>query len=136
MKKILISGLIILCMISLFSANRVYAETGEEVLNSKTAGEMIKIKEKSAKELQEFKEEYGDDTYGFTAFMLDKVRIYSIPLCFLGISISAIYQYVISIRRLDSHYKGFFSLIAFVTVLVICQVLPFVFVIVVKFGRG
>jgi hypothetical protein len=136
MKKILVSILGIMMIMFVFSTIKVYAETGDEILNSKTAGELIEIKEKAAKELQEFKDEYGNDTYGFTAFMLDKIRLYSIPLCFLGIAISAIYQYIIGIRKLDTRYTGFFSLIAFITILVICQVLPFVFIIVVKFGRG
>ena len=70
------------------------------------------------------------------AFILNKVRIYSIPLCFVGIAISAIYQYVIGIRKLDVRDKGFNVMIAIVTIFVICQVLPLIFAIVVKGWRG
>ena len=94
------------------------------------------ILEKSLKELDDYVEAYGDETYGFTAYILNKVRFFSIPLCFLGISIGAIYQYVIGIRNMGTRYKGFFAVIAFVTILIICQVLPFIFVVVVKFGRS
>ena len=71
-----------------------------------------------------------------TAFILNKVRIYSIPLCFVGIAISAIYQYVIGIRKLDVRDKGFNIMIAIITVFVICQILPLIFAIVVKGWRG
>ena len=64
------------------------------------------------------------------------IRVYSIPLCFLGIAVSAMYQYVIGIRKLDTQEKGLVMMISFVTILVICQILPLAFAIVVKFGRG
>ena len=136
MKKIVIALLVVMCVLSIMVSYKVYASTGEEVLNSDTTGKLIEIKEKSAKELKDYVEAYGDETYGFTAYILNKVRFFSIPLCFLGISVGAIYQYVIGIRKLDTRYKGFFAIIAFVTILIICQVLPFVFVVVVKFGRS
>ena len=55
---------------------------------------------------------------------------------FLGIAISAIYQYVIGIRKLDTQEKGLVMMVSFITILVICQILPLAFAIVVKFGRG
>ena len=70
------------------------------------------------------------------AFILNKVRIYSIPLCFVGVAISAIYQYVIGVRKLDVRDKGFYLMIGIITVFVICQVLPLIFAIVVKGWRG
>lgn len=136
MKKIAIALIIVMTILSVVVSCKVYASNGEELLESSTTSELIEIKEKSAKELQDFVEAYGDETYGFAAYILDKVRFFSIPLCFLGIAIGAIYQYVIGIRKLDTRYKGFYAVIAFVTILVICQVLPFIFVVVVKFGRG
>ena len=87
-------------------------------------------------ELQDYTDRYGSETYGFTAYILNKVRIYSIPFCFIGIAIGAIYQYVIGIRKLDVRDKGFNLLIAFVTILIICQILPLIFAIVVKGWRG
>ena len=119
MKKIVIALIIVISVLSILFSCNVYASNGKEVL-----------------ELQDYIEAYGDQTYGFVAYVLSKVRFFSIPLCFLGIAISAIYQYVIGIRRLDTRYKGFYALIAFITILIVCQVLPFIFVVVVKFGRS
>lgn len=136
MKKIVITLLVVLCTFSIFLTTKIYATEGNKILESETAGKLIELREKEYKTLQDFQEAYGNETYGFAAYILNRVRFFSIPLCFLGIAISAIYQYVIGIRKLDTRYKGFIALVSFITILVICQVLPFIFVVVVKFGRS
>ena len=133
MKKI-VAGIALLMMIVIFGYNRVYA--AENIIDEQNESQLIKIKEDSAKTLEEYKKKYGSDAYGLTAYILNIIRIYSIPLCFLGIAISAIYQYVIGIRKLDTQEKGLVMMVSFVTILVICQILPLAFAIVVKFGRG
>lgn len=135
MKKIAILISIILVLIILFYSNSVYAT--DEILNSEATSKIIEMSEKQKEDLEDYVEDYGSETYGFTAFVLDRVRIFSIPFCFLGITVSAIYQYVIGIRKLDVRYKGFYTMIAFITIFVIAQVLPLVFVVVIKgFGRS
>ena len=101
-----------------------------------TTGKIIEIKDKELKTLEEYKEAYGSDAYGLTAFLLSKIRVYSIPFGFVAIIIAAIYQYIIGIKKLDVRDKGFALMIASVTIVVICQVLPLVFAIVVKGWRG
>lgn len=135
MKKIATVMIIVLIAIMLFGNNFAYAETTTTETESSTS-QLVKIKENSAKTLDEYKEKYGSDAYGLTAFILNIIRIYSIPFCFLGIAISAIYQYVIGIRKLDNQEKGLVMMVSFVTILVICQILPLAFAVVVKFGRG
>lgn len=137
MKKVLVGCIIMFIMLSM---GAVYATTDNSIntlQQTETAtGELQEMKDKAEQELQDYVERYGSDTYGLTAFVLDKVRIYSIPFCFVGIAIGAIYQYVIGIRKMDVRDKGFNMLIAFVTILIICQVLPLIFAIVVKGWRG
>ncbi len=136
MKKVMFFISVVLVFVILFAVNSK-VQASEEILHSDTTSQMIKLSEDQKMELEDYKKEYGSDTYGFVAFILNKIRLFSIPLCFLGIAISAIYQYVIGIRKLDVRYKGFYTMIAFITVFVICQVLPLVFVIVIKgFGRS
>ena len=142
MKKVLIGCIIVFIMLTvgmLCIPQEVYA-TADNSTNALTAeqtsGELKNMKEQAGQELKDYTERYGSDTYGLTAFILNKVRIYSIPFCFIGIAIGAIYQYVIGIRKLDLRDKGFNLLIAFVTILIICQVLPLIFAIVVKGWRG
>ena len=133
MKRI-VAIVVLLMMMVIFGCSQVYA--AENIIDQQNESQLIKIKENSAKTLEEYKQKYGSDAYGLTAYVLNIIRIYSIPLCFLGIAVSAIYQYVIGIRKLDTQEKGLVMMISFVTILVICQILPLAFAIVVKFGRG
>ena len=133
MKKIVLTLFI---MLSIFSVGAVNASNDSSTEGNSTAGQIIQIKEKQLNELKDYTESYGSETYGFTAYLLNKVRIYSIPLCFIGIAVGAIWQYVIGIRKLDVHDRGLFLIVGFVTVFVICQVLPLVFAIVVKGFRN
>ena len=133
MKKV-VAIIILLMTIVIFGCSQVYA--AENIIDEQNESQLIKIKENTAKTLEEYKQKYGSDAYGLTAYILNMIRIYSIPLCFLGIAISAIYQYVIGIRKLDTQEKGLVMMISFITILVICQILPLAFAIVVKFGRG
>lgn len=132
MKKVVVALFAIVCV---FFSCSVYAKA-DNVLSEGTTGQLVEIKEKEMKELDDYNKAYGSEAYGFTAYMLNKVRIYSIPLCFVGIAVGAIWQYVIGIRKLDVHDRGLFLIISFVTILVICQVLPLVFAIVVKGFRN
>lgn len=135
MKKV-ISILFILLII--FGTVTVYASNAQEnTITSETATtNLVGLKDKALKALEDYQVAYGDNTYGLVAYILNIVRIYSIPFCFLGIAIGAIHQYVIGIRKLDTQEKGLVLMVSFITILVICQILPLAFAIVVKFGRG
>ena len=134
MKKAITVIVMLIVLTMSFGINKVYA--AENIIDQQNESRLIKIKDNAAKTLDEYKEKYGSDAYGLTAYILNIIRIYSIPFCFLGIAISAIYQYVIGIRRLDTQEKGLISMITCITILVICQILPLAFGIVVKFGSG
>ncbi len=137
MKKIL-TFITILITVVLLSITPVFAETQpvleeKEVLESDNATKLSQMKEETGGKLEQYTEKYGGSkAYGITAMILDTIRIYSIPFCFVGIAIGAIYQYIIGIRRLDIRDRGFNLIIAFVTILVISQVLPLVFAIVTR----
>ena len=135
MRKVLIVFAII---ISIIGINCVYAANTnqEEIISEETKSQLVEIKDKELKSIDDYNEAYGSTTYGLVAYILDKVRVYSIPVAFLGIAIAAIYQYVIGIRKLDVRDKGFGAMIGIVTMLIICQVLPLIFAIVVKGWRG
>ena len=135
MKKVIA---IISILFLLMGCTSVYATSQNQVneVAQSTTGKIIEIKDKELKTLEEYREAYGSDAYGLTAFLLNKIRIYSIPFGFVAIIIAAIYQYIIGIKKLDVRDKGFALMIASITIVVICQVLPLVFAIVVKGWRG
>lgn len=137
LKKISIVAILAVLLIGTISfLSTTYAVTGEEVLESDQATELVEIKESTKGKLDEYIEKYGSTPYGVAAYILNIVRIYSIPFCFIGIAIGSIYQYVLGIRKLDVRDRGFMLIITFVTILLICQVLPLIFAIVVNGWRG
>ena len=139
MKKTLLGIMIIILIVLGTSITYAANDTDTNTIKNddkNIIGEVSKMKEKAQTELDDYIERYGSESYGLTAYILNKVQIYSIPFCFLGVALSAIYRFVIGIRKLDTRDKGFYSLVGFVTIFVICQVLPLVFVIVIKGWRG
>ncbi|MEE1389136.1 MAG: hypothetical protein U0M00_00970 [Clostridia bacterium] len=132
MKKLVATLLIILLFLSF---GTVFAVEERNIMETNTASQIIEESEKVNDEMDEYTRKYGSPEYGTTAFILNKVRLYSIPLCFIGIVMGALYQYVLGTRRLDMKHKGFGIIIASVTILVICQVLPLIFAIVVRGWR-
>ena len=140
---------IMIIILGTFGINKVYAATTaanvnktttqnkstEKVITNETESTLVELKEKEMKSLEDYKETYGSDAYGLTAYILHKLQIYSIPFCFLGIMVGGIYNYVLGIRHLEIQEKGLALMVSFVTLAIICQVLPLVFTIVVKFGR-
>lgn len=133
MKKIIAIISIVICMLASVT---VYAANTTREVEQTATGKLIEIKDKELKTLEDYRNAYGSDSYGLTAFLLNKVRIYSIPFGFVTIIIAAIYQYIIGLKKLDVRDKGFGLMIASITLVVICQVLPLVFAIVVKGWRG
>ena len=135
MKKVfLIVTILAIIMGTFLCTTKVYG--AEKAIDDSTESKIIELKENATNSLEDYKEKYGSDAYGFVAYILNLVRIYSIPLCFLGIAIGAIHQYVIGIRKLDTLEKGMALIVSFVTILIICKILPLAFAVFVKFGRG
>lgn len=134
MKKIIV-GIILVLVISLSISTIVFAETAT-TLEEENANDILTFKDKVNNQIAEYSEKYESEAYGLAAFILNVVRIYSIPVCFVGIVIGALNQYVLGTRRLDKKHKGYGIIMTFVTLLVICQILPLIFTIVVMGWRG
>jgi len=141
MKKTLAIIAILLCI---FGTSIAWATSGVEVSDDtnnisteeSAVSKIVETKNNEKKTLEEYKEAYGSDAYGLTAYILGRIQVMSIPFCFLGIALSAIYQYVLGIRKLDTRDKGFAIMISVITIFIIAQVLPLIFAIVVKGWRG
>ena len=136
MKKVVVIIGILAILLGIFTfQTKVYA-ADEKVLDNETESQLVQIKEEAANSLEDYQQKYGSYAYGLVAYILNLVRIYSIPFCFLGIAIGAIHKYVIGIRKLDTLEKGMGLMVTFITILIICQILPLAFAVFVKFGRG
>lgn len=132
-KTIVIVFFVLVAIISCCSIS--YANSAD-LLETDTSTELLEMKESTKGKLEGYIEQYGSTAYGIVAYILNTLRIFSIPFCFLGIAYGAIKQYVTGIRRLDIRDRGFYLIIIFVTLLLICQVLPLIFAIVVRGWRG
>ncbi|MBQ9266722.1 MAG: hypothetical protein IJ217_00285 [Clostridia bacterium] len=105
---------------------RVTSNASETVLSNVT-GRQEKI--------AEYTEKYGGDAvYGKTAYYLSLAQKYSIPICFIGLAIGALNFFIIGNKKLEKREQGFGMIIAFLLGLVVFQVLPLLFAIVVA-GR-
>lgn len=143
MKKIGILFAIILCILTSTTVFATNTKTKQNInqeqnqnIPSSTMNQLVEMKDNEKKTLEDYVQAYGSETYGLTAYILNKVQIYSIPFCFIGVAVSAIYQYVLGIRKLDTRDKGFAIMISIITLFIIAQVLPLIFAIVVKGWRG
>ena len=136
MKRIaVVAFAIILCIIASSQAFATDTKNTIEAVQGDSVTKLVEMKDSEKKTLEDYQQSYGSESYGLTAYILNKVQIYSIPFCFLGIAISAIYQYVLGIRKLDTRDKGFAIMISIITIFVIAQILPLIFAIVVKGWR-
>ena len=137
MKKI-ISIIILFIIITLAIINSTVLATNSvsTVLGEEKQSQVLNMKNENNDKIKEYAEKYDSEAYGLAAYVLNIARIYSIPICFIGIIIGALNQYILGTRRLDKKHKGFGIIMTFVTLLVICQVLPLIFTIVVIGWRG
>ena len=135
MKKAIIIVTIFIIVFGIFICTNT-VNAAEQAIDEETESRLVEMKENTANSLKDYQEKFGSDIYGLVAYILNMVRIYSIPFCFLGIAIGAIHKYVIGIRKLDTLEKGLGLIVTFVTILIICQILPLAFAVFVKFGRG
>ena len=134
MRKTLIIIMTLILLMGIFMGiNKVYAS--KRAISTEMEGKIVELKTNSLKTIEDYTQKYGSTAYGVTAYFLNHLRIYSVPFCFLGIAIGAIHQYMIGIRKLDTLEKGRALITTFVTILIICQILPLTFAVFVKFGR-
>lgn len=132
MKKKLALILVILCLLL---TSTVYA--AEQNAVEKTQNEVLNMKSEMELKKEKYTERYGSDAYWLAGYVIEEiVQPYSIPLCFAGITIGLVFQYVMGTRRLDYKHRGFGTVIVFVTILIICQILPFIYALVVRGWRG
>ena len=134
MKKTIAVILIILCILSIAT---VVFGTEVNTLENNNKNDVEEMKSKMEVKREEYTEKYGSDAYWLAGFIIEEiVQPYSIPFCFIGIVVGLLFQYVLGTRRLDYKHRGFSTVIVFVTILLICQVLPFIYALVVIGWRG
>ena len=86
---------------------------------------------KKDRKIAEYNDKYNDTAYAYTAYYLDLIQLYSIPVCIIGLTIGAFNFFIVGEKKLDKKEQGFSFIRAFLCALVIFQVLPFLFALLV-----
>ncbi len=136
MKKLIVFFMIL----SLLSLSCIFSfvlaeEEGADILQGNAAETVINHMTDKDKKIAEYTEKYGGDVfYGKTAYYLGVIQKYSIPVCFIGLAIGALNFFIIGNKKLEKKEQGFGMIVAFLLGLVVFQVLPLLFAIIVA-GR-
>lgn len=85
-------------------------------------------------EIKKYSEDLGSVTNGTVYYYLMMIQKYSVPVCFIGLTIASLNFFIIGNKKLDKREQGFGMLIAFGLGLIVFQVLPLLFAIIVA-GR-
>jgi hypothetical protein len=133
MKKVVAKALIfILIVFMILSFTESYALDAKNIEETNTTSNLIEEREQAKTKMDEYIEDYDNNrTYGITAFVLSIIQAYSWPVCFLGVALGAIAQFILGTRKLDFRQRGSRMMLGFLTLFVICQVLPLIFTVVV-----
>ena len=146
MKKIILilSTVMVLLSSTLSFATEEMAHS-QPVIKTEESGETVKSEvemtpasekildnmSKKERKIAEYEDKYNDKTMAYTAYYLDIIQLYSIPVCIIGLTIGAFNFYIIGEKKLDKREQGFGFIMAFLCGLVFFQVLPFIFALLV-----
>lgn len=107
---------------------------GDDALPQKQKSELLKMKDQSRDQLTKHKEKYKNNAvYGTIAYILNIVRLASVPFFIIGYLISIVYEFIVGMKRREMVRKGRGMRITLVSTFVMAQVLPLIFAIVIKF---
>lgn len=111
--------------------NKQVEINNEEKATTPASKKIIQNVSKKDAKIAEYTKKYNDKTFAYTAYYLDLIQLYSIPVCIIGITIGAFNFYIIGEKKLDKREKGFSFIMAFLSGLVFFQVLPLIFALLV-----
>lgn len=86
---------------------------------------------KKDKKIAEYTDKYNNETFGVTAYYLEVIQLYSIPVFIILLTIGAFNFYIIGEKKLDKKQQGFSFIMSALCGLVVFQVLPFLFALLV-----
>lgn len=111
-------------------------KTAEELKNivpNETKANLLNVKNQTKKDFLRYKNEYNNSMlFAITAYILNLVRIASIPIFIVILLVSYIYQYVLGIQKRQIWNKGYFLRRVAVVCFVATQVIPLLFALIVK----
>ena len=104
-------------------------EQKEEITDA--SEKILENMSKKERKIAEYTDKYNDKTLAVTAYWLDIAHLYSIPVFIILITWGAFNCYIIGEKKLDKREQGFSTIVASLVGLVVFQVLPFLFALLV-----
>ena len=100
--------------------------TSKEDINSSSETLLNNVSRRD-KRIAELSDKYNDKFYGQVAYYLEMARKYSLPICFIGITIGAFNFLIVGNKKLDKKEQGFGWIVGFTIGLVVFNVIPLIF---------
>lgn len=112
------------------STEEVKNEENTEKLTS-ASKKILNGKTKKEQDMARLKDKYNDEFLGTVAYYLEKARVYSLPICFIGITIGAFNFLIVGNKKLDKKEQGFGWIVGFTIGLAVFNVIPLLYALLV-----
>ena len=93
--------------------------------------EIINNVSENERKRAEYIDEYNDKMLGSVAYGLYMIQKYSWPICFIGITIGSFNFLILGNKKLDKKEQGFGWIVGFTMALVVFNVLPLIYAVLV-----
>lgn len=130
----IIAILMVLVVVTAFGSSIAYATDTNETADAQLSGELNASSEtllnnvsRKDKRIAELTDKYNDKFYGTVAYYLEVAQKYSLPICFIGITMGAFNFLIIGNKKLDKKEQGFNWIVGFSIGLVVFNVIPLIF---------
>lgn len=133
---IIILAFIILLVLGIFFGVKALSGNSGDTSVTNSNSIISALNQKNNEKLNRYVEKYGSEGFGFVAYVLSIIQRYSIPICVLIYVVGAFYYYVISIKKFVEGERGYGMIVSSIIFLVIAQVAPLVFALIVTIGRS
>ena len=95
-----------------------------------------KLDQTNNKNLNKYIERYGDKTHGYVAYILSRIRYYSIPFCILLFVIGSFLYYIVGQEKFVESERGYGMVVASIFFFAIAQIAPLIYTLIITFGRS
>ena len=126
---------IVILVLAIFFGVKALSNNNENI-NTDSNSIISMLNQKNNKHLNKYVEKYDSEGFGLVAYVLSIIQRYSIPICVLLYVVGAFYYYVISIKKFVEGERGYGMIVSSIVFLVIAQVAPLVFALIVTIGRS
>lgn len=113
------------------TSGEISKDFSNETELSSASEKILENMSKKERKIAEYTDKYNDKSLATTAYALDRIQLYSIPVCIIGLTWGAFNYFIIGEKKLDKKEQGFGYIVAFLIGLVIFQVIPLVFALLV-----